>query len=308
MINIDDFSVLSLFDGMSCGQIALQRAGVHYDHYFASEIDKFALQVTNDNYPSTIQLGDIRDLRTSPLPNISLLIGGSSCQNFSKMGRSNGMISQKAEEITTLKQYLSLKSFGEKFEGQSFLFWEYVRILRELTPRYFLLENVKMSKKWQQVISDALGVDPILIDSNLVSAQNRARLYWTNIPNVTLPVDKKLFIKDILSESKIDITARFLAKKEGTLSFTKSRENLRGLDQKVSCMTSTGQNISNTSATNIPIGDRYYTLDATMVERAQTVPDGFTESVSRTQRLKMLGNGWTVDVIAHIFKGLKGEG
>ena len=133
--------VLSLFDGMSCGQIALNRAGISYGKYYASEIDKHAIKVTQHNYPNTIQLGDVTQLKGSDLPRIDLLIGGSPCQSFSNAGK------------------------GEGFDGKSGLFWEYVRLLKEVKPTYFLLENVKMKKEWQDIISEALGVEPIEINS-----------------------------------------------------------------------------------------------------------------------------------------------
>ncbi len=170
-------NVLSLFDGISCGQLALQRAGVTVKNYFASEIDKHAITVTQHHYPNTVQLGSIVGLDTTVLPKIDLVIGGSPCQSFSRSGDNSG------------------------FDGKSGLFWEYVRLLKEVKPTYFLLENVKMKKEWQVIISKELGVDPILINSNLVSAQNRERLYWTNIPNIEKPINKNIFIEDILDET-----------------------------------------------------------------------------------------------------------
>ncbi|MFM6397329.1 MAG: DNA cytosine methyltransferase, partial [Planktothrix sp.] len=149
-----------LFDGMSCGQIALNRLGVKYDTYFASEIDSHAIKVTTHNYPSTIQLGDVTEIKGKNLPPIHLLIGGSPCQGFSAAG----------DQL----------NFSDP---RSKLFFEFVRILKETNPTYFLLENVKMKKEYMDIISKELGVQPILINSNLVSAQNRERLYWTNIPN-----------------------------------------------------------------------------------------------------------------------------
>jgi DNA (cytosine-5)-methyltransferase 3A len=153
-------NVLSLFDGLSCGQIALNRVGIKYDKYYSSEIDKHAIKVTQHNYPNTIQLGDVTKIKGSDLPKIDLLFGGSPCQSFSSAGTRTG------------------------FDGKSGLFWEYVRVLDEVKPTYFLLENVVMKKEWEKIITDVLGVEPIKINSSLVSAQNRVRLYWTNIPNV----------------------------------------------------------------------------------------------------------------------------
>jgi len=206
-------NVLSLFDGMSCGQLALNRIGLKYDNYFASEIDKYAISVTMANFPNTIQLGSVVDLDTSKLPKIDLLIGGSPCQSFSFAGRRKGMTTKDSVEILTLEHYLQLKSEKYEFEGQSYLFWEYMRILKEVKPKYFLLENVKMAEKWSKILSNAIGVKPILINSALVSAQNRERLYWTNIglePKglfddmesvIEQPKDKQLILKDILQDN-----------------------------------------------------------------------------------------------------------
>jgi len=206
-------NVLSLFDGMSCGQQALERAGIKVDNYFASEIDKYAIQVTMANYPNTKQLGSVVDLNGFDLPKIDLLIGGSPCQSFSFAGKRKGMSTKDEQEILTLEHYLQLKEEAYEFEGQSYLFWEYMRLLNETKPKYFLLENVKMSKKWKDILSKAIGVEPILINSNLVSAQNRQRLYWTNIglnpvglygdlqSIIEQPQDKGILLKDILQDN-----------------------------------------------------------------------------------------------------------
>jgi len=159
--------VLSLFDGMSCGQLALQRAGFKVDIYLASEIDKYAKQVTRKNFPRTIQLGDVCDVKGENLPPIDILLGGSPCQGFSFAGKQ-----------------LNFE------DPRSALFFEYVRILKETKPKYFLLENVRMKQEYQDVISEHLGVKPVMINSSLVSAQNRVRLYWTNIPGIEQPSDK----------------------------------------------------------------------------------------------------------------------
>ena len=171
--------VLSLFDGMSCGQLALQRIGASVDSYYASEIDKYAIQIAKKNFPNTVHLGDVRNIKditfpSSEKPWIDLLIGGSPCQGFSFAGK-----------------HLNFE------DPRSKLFFEFVRILKLTTPKYFLLENVVMAKSSQQVISQYLGVEPIEINSSLVSAQHRKRLYWTNIP-FEMPDDKKIYLKDIL--------------------------------------------------------------------------------------------------------------
>ena len=174
-------NVLSLFDGMSCGQQALERSGIYIDNYFASEIDKYAIKVTMANYPDTHQLGNVIDVDGYSLPKIDLLLGGSPCQSFSFEGKCKGMSTKDEQETLTLEHYLELKSEGFEFEGQSYLFWEYMRLLNEVKPKYFLLENVMMSEKWEKILSKAIGLNPIEINSALLSAQNRKRLYWTNI-------------------------------------------------------------------------------------------------------------------------------
>ena len=175
----EKINVLSLFDGMSCGQIALNKAGIEYGNYFASEIEQAPIKVTQHNYPNTIQLGSVIDVKGVDLPKIDLMFGGSPCQSFSNAGK------------------------GEGFDGKSGLFWEYVRILKEVNPTYFLLENVKMKKEWKDIISKELGVEPIEINSSLLSAQNRPRLYWTNIPNVDIPKDKGLLFLLLISTSSV---------------------------------------------------------------------------------------------------------
>jgi DNA-cytosine methyltransferase len=302
-------NVLSLFDGMSCGQIALNRVGVQYNNYFASEIDKYAIDVTQHNYPKTIQLGDITKLDVSTLPKIDLLIGGSPCQGFSLAGS------------------------GLNFEDErSKLFFEYVRLKNELQPKYFLLENVKMKQEWQDIISDLLGVKPILINSSLVSAQNRERLYWTNLPIDGLPTDKGILLKDIIEDGQVlkDKSQTILATlyKENAKSMIK--RNKQGLLILKNIYPKKGQNgnvysifgkcktlsagvgikgngigSSNSPKIETINADGWRKLTPIECERLQTVPDNYTEGVSNTQRYKMLGNGWTVDVIAHIFKNIE---
>ena len=210
-----DINVLSLFDGMSCGQQALERSNIKVNQYFASEIDKYAITVTMANYPNTIQLGSVIDVDGFKLPKIDLMIGGSPCQSFSFAGKRKGMSTKCETEILTLDHYLELKSDGYEFEGQSYLFWEFMRLLNEVKPTYFLLENVMMGEKWERILSKAIGVKPIEINSSLLSAQNRRRLYWTNIGMqpmglfgdlesiIQQPKDKGILLKDIL-ESEVD--------------------------------------------------------------------------------------------------------
>ena len=270
-------AVLSVFDGMSCGQLALQRAGIEYKEYYASEIDKHAISVTQDNFPNTKQLGSITELKGSELPKIDLLIGGSPCQSFSNAGR------------------------GAGFDGKSGLFWEYVRILKEVKPTYFLLENVKMKKEWKDIISKELGVEPVEINSSLVSAQNRPRLYWTNIPNLKQPKDKGILLKDVLNNNyKFKPLTKWFFSKWGEKQKIDTLKTIEA--EKSFCLTTNKSHSKNYYLT--PDKTMARMLERDEVERLQTVPNGYTNIVSKTEAHKMLGNGWTVDVIAHIFNGL----
>ena len=269
-------NVLSLFDGISCGQIALERAGIKVDNYFASEIDKNAIKVTQHNYPNTVQLGSVIDVKAENLPKIDLLIGGSPCQGFSFMGNQ--------------------LNFNDP---RSKLFFEFVRLLNELKPKYFLLENVKMKKEFEDTISSQLGVKPIKINSSLVSAHLRNRYYWTNIPNVTTPKDKNIKLNDILeygiSEREKSVT--LLA------SYGDKIANKSGINHYFS--RSVGQLIPDDSSES-----GYRKLTVKEASRLQTVPDEYLTNVievSEKEKYKQLGNGWTVDVITHIFSFLPKE-
>lgn len=356
-------NVLSLFDGMSCGQIALDKLGIKVDNYYAAEIDKYAIKVAKANYPNTIHLGDVRDVmwpETFEGMQIDLLIGGSPCQGFSFAGKQLNFDDPRSK-----------------------LFWEYVRLLKECKPKYFMLENVKMKKESMDVITEALGVEPIFINSSLVSAQNRQRYYWTNIPVDGLPDDKGIKLRDILEDGEVDrdkahcIDANYF--KGGNLKsyFEKHRRQLvfskDGLchvgdadingndtirrvyhpDGKSPTLTTMGgghrepkvfvkggrivnrrldkngtrkdydksiplqprievREDSKTNCLTTVFKDSVVVKDMTWrkltpleCERLQTVPDGYTAHVSNTQRYKMLGNGWTVDVIKHIFEGIE---
>lgn len=272
-------NVLSLFDGMSCGQIALERAGINVGNYFASEIDKYAIQVAKDNYPNTLHIGSIVDIKTGDLPNIDFLCGGSPCQSFSRVGDGSG------------------------FDGKSKLFWEFIRILKEVKPKYFLLENVVMKKEWQDIITEAVGVSPISINSRLFSAQNRPRLYWTNIPISEIPKDLGLNIKDVVDAKFSNEYPNYL---DLEFSGKKRKDLVQNYNNKASCLTASMYKGQISSFCKNDEGQIYkYTPED--CEILQTVPIGYTKSVSNTQRYKMLGNGWTVDVIAHILKNMKNE-
>lgn len=278
-------NVLSLFDGMSCGRIALERADIKVTNYFASEIDKHAIKVAMHNYPDTQQLGDVTKWREWDLPKIDLLIGGSPCQGFSFAGK------QLAFD-----------------DPRSKLFFEFVRLKNETQPKYFLLENVVMKKEHEKVISEFLGVEPILINSNLVSAQNRKRLYWTNIPGIKQPEDKQIGWGKI---REFGVSDNFYYSENG-LNWIKRHGERKGKKLAIwgendKCQMIEASHFKNYSSQRFfgiedEKGLRYIT--PIECERAQTVPDNYTACVSNTQRYKMLGNGWTVDVVAHIFSGL----
>lgn len=297
-------NVLSLFDGMSCCQIALKSLGIKIDKYYASEIEYEPIEVARHNFPKMNHIGDVRNITPDSLPKIWLLAAGSPCTDLSIAGGRKGMLG-----ITSLDDYLKLKKKKHNFgKSQSYLFWEFIRVLRELKPKYFLLENVVMKgkmKKYEDVISKELGVLPVRINSALVSAQNRDRLYWTNIPGVTIPEDKGILCTDVIPNGYgagrrgVDRVNR----KPGQSKY-EIRTTIR-TDFKFNCLVT---NPSNTNLVYYPDG----TLRTITVEEAevlQTVPKGYTNvsGVTRAARYKMLGNGWTIDVIKHILKPLKSK-
>lgn len=293
-------NVLSLFDGLSCGQIALTNLGCFPDKYYASEVDKFAIRQTRHVFPETIHIGDVTQVDVSKLDKIDLIIGGSPCQSFSFAGKQAGMATTENIEVTDLDQYLDLKIMGFEFTGQSYLFWEYMRILTEVrkcNPDVkFLLENVVMSKKWEAVLTKAIGVDPVKINSNLVSAQNRKRLYWTNIAHIMQPEDEGIFIRDILErdEDGIIVASRGRTEADGA-----RRQRLEPrTDGKSNCLTTVQKDNLLQTRTGLR------RLTPTECARLQTVPSWYEWVVSDTQIYRMCGNGWTVRVIEHILKNL----
>jgi len=334
-------NVLSLFDGMSCARIALERAGINVTRYYASEVDKYAIKVAQANYPDTVQLGSVTDVmwpETFEKQPIDLLIGGSPCQGFSFAGKQ--------------------LNFDDP---RSVLFWEYVRLLKECKPRYFLLENVRMNQRSQDVITEALGVQPVPINSSLVSAQNRKRLYWTNIP-FKYPTDKGILMRDILQDpseippehyhsmkaveymekgnekwgqagnrradgyeqtpetrKSFTLTANmhkgvpynyFKDTRSGLIKAGEANLKGHGYNRRVYhpdgkaptlCASSGGNLEPKTLASETT----WRKLTPIECERLQTVPDNYTAHVSNTQRYKMLGNGFTVDVISQILQGIQ---
>ena len=397
-MNLKPQTVLSTFDGMSCFRIVLDQLGIPIKQYFASEIDKYPIQIAQKNYPDTIQLGDVTKVFAKDLPPIDILVGGSPCQGFSFAG------DQLAFD-----------------DPRSALFFEFVRLLKECKPKYFLLENVRMKKEFLDVITEQLGVEPIFINSSLVSAQNRQRYYWTNIPNVQQPEDRGIVLKDILDhnhgenpvkdternrrhyrtpdEKSLCMTATMykgagnngmtlvpdtanLPEKADVLKanyYKSSRANFENDKKKGNKFSATGipqkpiqvgtavdlkgfdiikrvyspegksptlttmqgghrqpkvvtgawrgrynedgsttqklelrkdektNALTTVQKDNVLTKDEVYWRKLTPLEceRLQTVPDNYTEGVSNTQRYKMLGNGWTIEVIKHIFKNIK---
>lgn len=325
--------VLSLFDGISCARVALERAGIPVEAYYASEIDKYATEVSQNNYPHIKRLGDVTQVALKDSTNgyyeFDLLIGGSPCQDLSIAKRDRKGLD------------------GER----SGLFWEYVRILNEVKPKYFILENVNsMPKEAKQIITETLGVEPIMINAALVSAQNRKRLFWTNIPNVTLPEDRGILLKDILEK---DVDEKYNVSLQHTQAMINTRKskklNIPNEDGKCGTITASYYKIPNDGNYIRQIGqigkggqgDRIYSpegkkpeyngtdkansmttvqtdsmvqensiirkLTPVECERLQGLPDNYTEGISSTQRYKCCGNAFNVDVVAHILSFIPHE-
>src|SRR6056300_405299 len=406
-------NVLSLFDGMSCGRIALERLGIKVDNYYASEIDKYAMKVSEANYPDIIQVGDVTELDTSTLPNIDLVMGGSPCQGFSFAGKK--------------------LAFDDP---RSALFFEFHKAISYLQPKYFLLENVRMKKEYLDIISEYMGVEPIFINSSLVSAQSRQRYYWTNIPGIEQPEERGIVLRDILEDQvgsehyvgdnmqknykggnqlnpnyksqantihntegksgticagthgyangyvetisnkenkSYALTASYPAArprrskakhektmvkvddinnlpnnvdyvydqndkshKLETISVDKEKKQLtikeatkkgyttiedgdcfdmtfpnsktrrgRNMKDKSNCLTAANYDYMRYEHSDEDKEVYWRKLTPVECERLQTVPDNYTNHVSNTQRYKMLGNGWTIEVIAHILKNME---
>jgi DNA (cytosine-5)-methyltransferase 3A len=289
--------VLSLFDGISCGMVALERAGIPIEKYVAYEIDENAIKVSKHNYPQIEHCGDVTKADFTQYKGFDLLIGGSPCQDFSTLNRTR-----------------------DGLEGQkSHLFWEFVRALNEAKPKYFLLENnVSMSKEAKETITNVLGVFPIKINSSLVSGQMRNRLYWTNIPNVRQPIDKGYDLRKLIAEypfydeielvewtrKKVELTRE----KFGYIPDIFCPYVCTEIKDKHYCLTAQG-NSQTKSSTNILHKDgKFYMFNADFWEILQTLPLGYTRCLGKENwRKTVIGNGWTVDVIAHIFKGLVQE-
>jgi site-specific DNA-cytosine methylase len=291
--------VLSLFDGISCGQAALGRAGKVVDNYFASEIAKVPVGITMINYPDTVHLGDVCELKgrlLEPFKGIDLLIGGSPCQDLS-------IYKTSTEE-------------GAKgLEGKkSSLFYEYERIFNAIQPKYFLLENVPMEKQWQDIISSILGVEPIVINSELVSAALRKRLYWTNIPVNGLPEDKGLVLKDIVEPAE-KVPAKYWydkpfiyngddCKVQATLEINGHRHMKEVYNLNAKCNTLASDGNGGNLMKKVFQDGRCRKLMPLEYERLQTLDDYYTSGFADSPRYTAIGNAWTIETVAHIFKGL----
>lgn len=307
--------VLSLFDGISCGRLALERANLPVEKYDAFEIDRYAIAVSQNNYPDIVQHGDVFNGNFKQFKGYDLLLGGSPCTYWS--------VAKKERETT---------ADGEGFR----LFMEYVRALEASECRYFLYENnFSIHQNIKDEISEKLGVQPIMINSALLSAQNRKRCYWTNIPNVSQPQDKGILLADILEsgvawqDKSYCMTASYdgaifsntLKRKQRTMIAEPVRIGHYGkggqgqriysvYGKSVTLSANGGGQRAKTGLYKIDLPNGDYIirkLTPVEAERLQTLPDNYTAGISNTQRYKCIGNGWTVDVIAHILGGLSNE-
>lgn len=276
-------NVLSLFDGISCGMVALERAGFEVDRYVAYEVDKYATQVSEKNYPQIERNGDVFEGDFTDYKGFDLLIGGSPC-TFWSVARTN-------RETT---------SAGVGFE----LFMQYARALEESEATYFLYENnFGIHKDIQREISNVLGVEPIMINSALVSAQNRKRLYWTNIPGIEQPTDIGLSLQDIVIGDEFTLGAAMRGRYDDQRKVRQQIEVRK--DRKSNALTTVQKDciLAVRESPKIAVDSGHWrNLLPVECERLQTLPDNYTEGVSTAQRRKAIGNGWTVDVIAHILK------
>lgn len=283
--------VLSLFNGISCGRVALERAKIPVERYVSYEIDKYANMVARDNYPNDTYLGDVTTADFTQYEGIDLLIGGSPCQGFSFAGKQ--------------------LNFND---DRSKLFFEFVRALKEAKPKYFLLENVVMKKQYRDVISKILGVEPILINSNSFSSQNRPRLYWTNLKINEIPTEKNISLKDVFQEDlehrPIHINHPETIKKCKT--YYQYDQNLLGnnsQDQRYFDINSKCNTLLATSSSipRIKVGEKIWLATPIECELLQTLPKDYTKSIPNPKRYSTIGNGWTVDVIAHILSYIPEE-
>jgi len=296
-------NVLSLFDGICCGYIALERANIFFDKYYSSEIDPMCIEVAEKNNPNIISLGDVENWREWDLEDIDLIIGGSPCQGFSSQGNQLNFDDPRSK-----------------------LFFTMLEIIEHYKPKYFMLENVGMRKAWEAIITEHIGVNPVIINSSLVSAQERKRLYWANW-DISLPQDKGIHIDSILEhDDGLKNPASIKGRKINPATGKREDHNpdipytqciqVKKDTSKVGCLTTVAKDVI---LTHLPHG-RYpnafddYTmgidwryLTSLEYERCQTLPEGYTEGYTDSARINMIGNAWTVDVITHVFSCMENE-
>ncbi len=292
-------NVLSLFDGMSCGQIALERAGIKVDHYFASEIKKTAIGLVRKRYPQTIILGNVKHvhfvkdhfeikngdswLEDSIKCNIDLLIGGSPCKGISRLNQNQEGLAHK----------------------ESILFYDFLRLYKQTNPKYWLLENTPGNKIATNLITKEMKTRPIRLNSSLVSAQSRPRLYWTNIPVNSMPARKYLTTNDVFDDEMPDD----LLISEGRIAWLNNESGKKSIEKgytrinpfpKSGCITANGHIKWNC---NYILRDgKYRYLSIKELERLQTLPEGYCNGLSYSDAYDLIGDGWTIDIIAHILK------
>lgn len=298
---------LSLFDGSGVAHLALKKVGIKIDNDYSSEINENSMRIAMKNFPKKIQLGDITKINGKKLSDIYIMIAGFPCQQFSGAGDQKGMVDRNGKEITSYKQYMESKKKGLiDPNSQSHLFWEAIRLFKETKPKYFIFENVDtMEPKWKHIISVELGVLPLKINSGLVSAQNRGRLYWTNIPGATIPKDKGIHLSSIIPDAIGGYGTRGIDKgnrhPNGKIKW--EQHGTTRTDGKANCITTKKGNCSKVMLKNGTI--RQITINE--AEALQNLPKNYTKvwGVSETARWHAIGNGFTVNVFVHLLKGLK---
>jgi site-specific DNA-cytosine methylase len=281
-------TVLSLFDGISCGMLALERAGINVDKYYASEIDEYAIQISKKNYPNIIHLGDVTKWQEWDIDwsEIDLLIGGSPCQGFSYVGK--------------------MLNFQDERSKLFFVYADILNHIKAVNPNVkFLLENVCMKKEYRDIITSYLGTEPIKINSMVVAASRRDRLYWTNFEFPTIE-ERHITFDDINQNSNDWLPDEYIQKvSKWKAHYDPIKQAVRiGANQKIHCLTARGYNQSHSGMVLITDGKRYRYLTNEEAELAMTLPIGYTEGISNRERARCIGNGWTVDIIACILKGL----
>jgi len=298
-------NVLSLFDGISCLQEVLNRAGIVFNKYYASEIDNAAVQVALKNFPNTKMVGDVRDLDPRDFKNITLFSAGFPCTDLSLMGKRRGMVTSENVSVTSLEQYLKLKESGFEFEGQSYLFWEMIRLFKGIDAEYYLIENVaKIDPQWLEIINNELGC-PYVINASTLTSQNRDRFYWTNIPQFEYPEDRGLTLNNIIPGAIPAGIRGVLGSTHPDIPNPKNNKWVPKMtmrkDGKANCLVTSGG------------GTNLYVLNGTLnqltpeeCEVIQTLKAGFTDikGISKSTRYKLIGNGWSIDAVVPFFKSL----